>query len=148
MSGTWLTLDATVAALPGVINTILGVKSPDANTGRLIGALFLVAIFPLVGVLGQKFGRRPTLVVLGMLNLVPGSVLYYILMAGGYRARVVLIALVALILIFAGPAWAVITPYITESSRTEIRSSGYGLSYSLATIAPGSAPSTCWPSPN
>src|SRR6516164_5474946 len=28
MSGAWLTLNATVGALPGVINTVLGVKSP------------------------------------------------------------------------------------------------------------------------
>ncbi len=137
MSGAWLTLDATVAALPGVLNAVLRVKSPDVNTGMLIGAVILVPIFPLVGALSQKFGRRPTLVVLGILNLVPGSVLYYILVAGGYRDPVMLIGSVALILIFTGPAWAVITPYIAESFRTEIRSSGYGLSYSLATIVPG-----------
>ena len=35
------------------------------------------------------------------------------------------------------PIWAVITPYLTESFRTEIRSSGYGVSYSLAAILPG-----------
>jgi MFS family permease len=137
MSGAWLTLDATVAALPGVVSTVLRVKSPDVNTGILIGAVILVPVFPLVGALSQKFGRRPTLVVLGILALVPGSVLYYLLMAGGYRDRFTLIGLVALILVFSGPAWAVITPYITESFRTEIRSSGYGLSYSLATIVPG-----------
>lgn len=67
----------------------------------------------------------------------PGSVLYYSLVTGGYHNPVMLIGLVALILIFTGPAWAVITPYITESFRTEIRSCGYGLSYSLATIVPG-----------
>ena len=38
---------------------------------------------------------------------------------------------------FTIPIWAVITPYLTESFRTEIRSSGYGVSYSLATILPG-----------
>jgi MFS family permease len=137
MSGAWLSLDATVAALPGLVSTVLGVKSPDVNTGMLIGAAILVPVFPLVGALGQKFGRRPTLVVLGVLALVPGSVLYYVLIAGGYRHPFMLIGLVALILLFSAPAWAVITPYITESFRTEIRSSGYGLSYSLATIVPG-----------
>ena len=35
------------------------------------------------------------------------------------------------------PVWAVITPYLAESFRTEIRSCGYSLSYSLATILPG-----------
>jgi len=137
MTGAWLTLDATVAALPGVLNTVLGVKSPDVNTGILIGAAILVPIFPLTGLLSQKFGRRTVLIALGFLNLVPASVLYYMLVAGGYRDAALLVALVALILIFSTPAWAVITPYLTESFRTEIRSSGYGLSYSLATILPG-----------
>jgi MFS family permease len=137
MTGAWLTLDATVAALPGVLNTVLGVKSPDVNTGIVIGAAILVPIFPLTGLLSQRFGRRTVLIALGFLDLVPASVLYYMLVAGGYHDAALLVALVALILIFSTPAWAVITPYLTESFRTEIRSSGYGLSYSLATILPG-----------
>ncbi len=137
MSGAWLTLDATVAALPGVINTVLGVKSPDVNTGILIGAAISVPIFPLIGVLSQKFGRRPTLIVLGLLNFVPASALYYFLIAGAYHDSAMLVGLIALILVLTIPVWAVITPYLAESFRTEIRSSGYGLSYSLATILPG-----------
>jgi MFS family permease len=137
MSGAWLTLDATVATLPGLINTVLGVKSPDVNTGILIGAAISVPIFPVVGVLSQKFGRRRTLVVLGLLNLAPASALYYLLMAGAYHESAMLVGLVALILVLTIPVWAVITPYLAESFRTEIRSCGYGLSYSLATILPG-----------
>ena len=48
-----------------------------------------------------------------------------------------LVGLIAVILVLTMPVWAVITPYLAESFRTEIRSSGYGLSYSLATILPG-----------
>jgi MFS family permease len=137
MSGAWLTLDATVAALPGVINTVLGVKSPDVNTGILIGAAISVPIFPLMGILSQKFGRRPMIAILGLLNLLPASALYYVLVAGAYHDSTKLIGLIALILVLTIPVWAVITPYLTESFRTEIRSSGYGVSYSLATILPG-----------
>jgi MFS family permease len=137
MSGAWLTIDATVAVLPGVINTVLGVNSPDVNTGILIGAAISVPIFPLLGVLSQKFGRRPTIVVIGLLSLIPANVLYYVLMAGAYRDSAKLVGLIALILVLTIPVWAVITPYLAESFRTEIRSSGYGLSYSLATIVPG-----------
>jgi MFS family permease len=137
MSGAWLTLDATVAALPGVIDTVFGVKSSDVNTGILIGAALSMPILPVIGVLSQKFGRRPTLIVLGLLDLVPACTLYYVLMAGAYRDSAMLVGLVALILVITIPVWAVITPYLAESFRTEIRSSGYGLSYSLATILPG-----------
>lgn len=137
VSGAWLTLDATVAAFPGVINTVLGVKSTDVNTGIMIGAALAMPMLPLVGVLGQKYGRRPMIVILGMLNLFPASALYYILVAGAYHESTTLIALVALILMLTIPVWAIITPYLAESFRTEIRSCGYGISYSVATILPG-----------
>jgi len=137
MSGAWLTLDTTVAAFPGVINAVLGVKSPDVNTGILIGAAISVPIFPLMGILSQKFGRRPVIAILGLLNLLPASALYYVLVAGAYHDSIKLIGLIALILVLTTPVWAVITPYLTESFRTEIRSSGYGVSYSLAAILPG-----------
>lgn len=74
---------------------------------------------------------------IGFLSLVPASALYYVLVAGAYRDLVALIRLVALIEVLSIPIWAVHTPYLVESFRTEIRSSGYGISYSLATILPG-----------
>jgi hypothetical protein len=72
-----------------------------------------------------------------VLSLIPASALYYILMAGAYRDSAMLIGLIAFILVLTIPVWAIITPYLSESFRTEIRSCGYGLSYSLATILPG-----------
>src|SRR6202023_4091404 len=63
--------------------------------------------------------------------------LYYVLIAGAYRDSLTLVSLVALIAVLTLPIWAVHTPYLAESFRTEIRSSGYGISYSLATILPG-----------
>ena len=71
MTGAWLTLNATVGALPGVINTILGVKSSGVNTGILIGAVIAAAVYPLIGQLSQKFGRRPTITAIGILSLLP-----------------------------------------------------------------------------
>ena len=137
MSGAWLTVNATIGALPGVINTVLGVKSSDVNTGILIGAAISAALYPLIGLASQKIGRRPMIVMIGFLNLVPASVLYYVLVAGAYREQVSLIGLVALIEVLSLPIWAVHTPYLVESFRTGIRSSGYGISYSLAAILPG-----------
>jgi MFS family permease len=110
MSGAWLTLDTTVAALPGVINTVLGVKSPNVNTGMLIGAAISMPIYPLMGILSQKFGRRPMIAILGLLNLLPASALYFLLVAGAYHDSIKSIGLVTLILVLTMPIWAVITP--------------------------------------
>ena len=120
-----------------MINTVLGVKSPAVNTGILIGAAISAMFYPLIGLLSQKIGRRPTIAAIGLLNLVPASVLFYVLVAGAYRDSVSLTVLVALIEVLSIPIWAVFTPYLVESFRTQIRSSGYGISYSLATILPG-----------
>jgi hypothetical protein len=63
-------------ALPGVINAVLGVKSSGVNTGILIGAAISAVLYPFIGMLSQKFGRRPTITVIGLLNLIrPGAVL-------------------------------------------------------------------------
>jgi MFS family permease len=148
MTGAWLTLNATVGALPGVINTILGVKSSGVNTGILIGAVIAAAVYPLIGQLSQKFGRRPTITAIGILSLVPACALYYVLVATAYRNPVGLVVLVALIELLSLPIWAVHTPYLAESFPTGIRSSGYGVSYSLAAILPGLYSFTCWALPS
>jgi len=137
MTGAWLTLNATVGALPGVINAVLRVKSSGVNTGILIGAGISAVLYPFIGLLSQRFGRRRTIAVIGVLNLIPAGGLYYVLVASGYRDPTTLIILVALIMVLSLPVWAVHTPYLAESFRTGIRSSGYGVSYSLATILPG-----------
>src|SRR6266516_2619793 len=137
MTGAWLTLNATVGAVPGVINAVLGVKSSGVNTGILIGAAISAVLYPSIGMLSQKFGRLPTIAAIGLLNLIPACVVYYILVASGYRDLTMLIVLVTIIMILSLPIWAVHTPYLAESFRTGIRSSGYGVSYSLATIIPG-----------
>jgi uncharacterized membrane protein len=60
-----------------------------------------------------------------------------ILVACGYCDRTILIVLVTIIMVLSLPIWAVHTPYLAESFRSGIRSSGYGVNYSLATIIPG-----------
>jgi hypothetical protein len=86
--------------------------------------------YPLYGLLSQKIGRRPTIAVIGCLYLVPASAVYYILVAGAHRDPVTLVGLVALIVVLSFPIWAVHTPYLAESFRIRIRSSGYGISCS------------------
>jgi predicted MFS family arabinose efflux permease len=137
MTGAWLTLNATVGALPGVINAVLDVKLSGVNTGILIGAGISAVLYPFMGMLSQQFGRRPTIAVIGLLNLIPACAFYYTLAASGYRDPTALVVLVTLIMVLSLPIWAVHTPCLAEGFRTGIRSSGYGVSYSLVTIIPG-----------
>lgn len=136
MSGAWLTLDATIGALPGIIN-VLGGEVGDVNTGTLVAAGIAVVCFPLLGMLSQRWGRRPTIALIGVLNTVPAAALYVVLVAAGHRSDVAVVLLVAGTSLFGLLIWAVHTPYLVESFSTGVRSAGYGISYSLATIIPG-----------
>jgi hypothetical protein len=54
-----------------VINAVLGVTSSGVNTGILIGVAISAVLYPFIGMLSQKFGRRPTITVIGLFNLIP-----------------------------------------------------------------------------
>ena len=136
MTGAWLTLNTTVGALPGIAS-VLGVEGGAVNTGTLVAAGVAVVLFPFLGMLSQRWGRRPTIAMIGLLNTVPAGLLYYWLVTTGYQSEPVLIALVAAVSLLGLLLWAVHTPYLVESFRTGVRAAGYGISYSLATIIPG-----------
>lgn len=136
MSGAWLTLDATVGALPGIVK-VLDAEVSAVNTGTLVAAAVAVLVFPLLGLLSQGWGRRPTIALIGVLNAVPAAILYAALVGGGFRSSAGVVLLVAGTSFMGLLIWAVHTPYLVESFRTGIRSAGYGISYSLATVIPG-----------
>lgn len=136
MTGAWLTLNATVGALPGLAG-VLQVQGSAINTGTLIAATLGVLVFPFLGMLSQKWGRRPTITLIGLMNTLLGGALYFALVRGGYQSPTALVWLVAAVCWLSLLIWAVHTPYLVEHFRTEIRSAGYGVSYSAATIIPG-----------
>lgn len=136
MTGAWLTLNATVGALPGLAD-VLNVSSSAINSGTLVAAAFGVLIFPLLGMVSQRWGRRPTIALIGLLNTLPSGILYFILVQGRYQSPITLVGLVGAICWLSLLIWAVHTPYLVEHFRTEVRSAGYGISYSAATIIPG-----------
>lgn len=136
MTGAWLTLNATVGALPGIAG-VLEVDGSAVNTGTLIAAGVAILVFPFLGLASQRWGRRPTIALIGLLNTLPAGLLYYWLVAGGYESQSLLIGLVAAVSLLGLLLWAVHTPYLVESFRTGVRAAGYGISYSLATIIPG-----------
>lgn len=136
MTGAWLTLNATVGVLPG-LSGVLHISSSTINTGTLTAAAFGVIIFPLLGVLSQKWGRRPTIALIGVLNTLPSGILYFVFVRWGHQSVVTAIWLVATICWLSLLIWAVHTPYLVEHFHTGIRSAGYGITYSAATIVPG-----------
>jgi MFS family permease len=136
MSGVWFTLNAVTSILPGVLLTVRHVSSVVVTNAQLVASLLLAITFVPFGMLGQKIGRRPVLILFGLAGFTVGPFLYYVLVRSGYRSTLQVIVLVTLINLCALPVWAIVTSYINERFPTGCRASGYGIGYSAATIIP------------
>jgi MFS family permease len=136
MSGAWFTLNAVTSILPGVLLNVRHVDNVALTNAQLVTYVALTFGFMGAGILGQRIGRRAVLVLFGLAGSTVGPLLYYALVASGYREPASLFALVALVNLCALPVWAVTTAYITERFGTAVRACGYGVGYSAATVIP------------
>lgn len=136
MSGIWFTLNAITSILPGVLLTIRHVRSVVVTDAQIVANIVLTAVFILVGVLGQKFGRRVILIAFGLAACTLGPFLYFVLVRSRYQSPTEVMALVTAVNLSVTPVWAVLTAYITERFPTSVRASGFGVGYSAATIVP------------
>jgi MFS family permease len=136
MSGAWFTLNAVTSILPGVLLTVRHVDSIVVTNAQLIENVIMTAIFVPFGMLGQRFGRRTILSLIGLAGCTLGPILYYVLVHSGYRNPVELTVLLTLVNLCAIPVWAFVTAYLNERFSTGVRACGYGIGYSAATIIP------------
>jgi MFS family permease len=136
MSGVWFTLNAVTSILPGVLLTVLHVNSVAVTKAQLVAHLLLAVCFVPFGMLGQRFGRRSILMLMGFAGMTAGPIFYYVLVRSGYRSAWQVILLVTLINLCATPVWAIVTSYVNERFPTAVRASGYGIGYSAGAILP------------
>lgn len=136
MSGIWFTLNTITSILPGVLLTIRHVSNAVVTNAQIVANIILTVVFILVGVLGQKLGRRTILTAFGLGACTVGPFLYFVLVRSGYQSPSEVIVLVTGVNLCVTPVWAVLTAYITERFPTSVRASGFGVGYSAATIIP------------
>lgn len=137
-TGAWLILDGTIGVFSGHFKR-LGTATGVINTTVLVSAVIGIALFPLVGAAGQRFGRRRVFMTIALFNLIPGPIAFAVAINNSSSAPLVItgaaITIVGGLLVFA-----MITAYIMEMFPTEVRSSGYGIAYSLPSVLPAFYP--------
>ncbi|MGV9801493.1 MFS transporter [Mycobacterium sp. NPDC003449] len=137
-TGAWLILDGTIGVFSGHFK-LLGATTETVNATVLVSAVIAIALFPLIGAAGQHYGRRRVFLALALFNLVPGPIAFALAIGNHTSAAAVItgaaVAIVGGILVFA-----MITAYIMEMFPTEVRSSGYGIAYSLPSVLPAFYP--------
>lgn len=133
-TGAWLTLNGSLGVFTSHFKG-MGVGPSTINTAILISTLAGAALFPVIGSLGQKFGRKRVILLIGLANAtVAAGAFYLVLNSVGQEAS--FIALSFLMFLPGLLVWSMISAFILELFPTEVRASGYGIGWSLPSIIP------------
>jgi MFS family permease len=138
MLGFWFGAQSLIGVMPGVLIHQLHVPSKLMTNGLLVTSFVQFFAFIGFGLLGQMIGRRPAIVLSGVLIAFGGTGLYALAIAhglsGGSLVSTTFIACVCYLLVIS--PWGIVTTYICERFPTHVRASGYGIGYSVAVIIP------------
>jgi MFS family permease len=135
MTGTWLATNMEAAVTPAQLKAHLLLSSKQVTLTMLVINASAALSYPLFGLLSQRIGRRRFYIGYGLSVLVVGAGSYTLLMTsnGGLGAA---LGWGILIGVFTVGTFGPIAAYLTERFPASIRSTGYGVGYSLALIAP------------
>lgn len=136
MSGMWITLYAASAILPPLLADPIGLSSTNTTITLVIANVALAASYLVAGLVSQRIGRRPFLIVTSLVMAVVGTLLYYLLISAAPRNLFLVILLTTVVVVLVIWPWGLATTYINERFHTGVRASGFGLGYSLAVILP------------
>ena len=136
MTGFWLTLQTVAAILPGLLASPVGLSKTNTTITLVIANVVLVGGYIASGVISQRVGRRPFLIVFGLVAAVVGTFLYWLLLSAPPQSLLLVITLATIVTLLVVSCWGLITAYINERFHTGIRASAFGIGYSLAVILP------------
>ena len=136
MTGIWLASETATAILPIVLRVDTGLTSTTTTAVLTVSFLFLLPVNLTTGVLGQRYGRRRALIVLAVLALTVAMLTYFLLASGHPGNLFVVCLLSAVTVAIIVVPFGILPAYINERFTLGVRSSGYGLAYSLPVILP------------
>lgn len=136
MGGFWLTLYVPSAMLPGLLTSELELSGTRLTITLTIAFLFLAGGYMAAGLISQRIGRRPFLIISSIVMATVGTLLFYIIVATTPQNLFTIIVLVTAVVVIIVSVWGLATVYIIERFQIGVRASGFGLGYSLAVIPP------------
>lgn len=136
MTGFWLSLNAALAIMPGLLVRRLHVTGTHLTFMLVVAYVVLAGSYIMGGIISQRIGRRTYLMASSVVAGVVGTFFYYQLLntqPGDYLTIGVLATITTVLVVSPG---ALGTVYINERFQTGVRASGFGLGYSLAIVLP------------
>jgi len=137
VTGLWFTgIGAAGGVLPGVLIRVVHLNPQVMTQVMMVCSTVLIGGYIWAGALSQTFGRRNVLVACGVLAGTVGVYCYYLLLTykGGSFATIALLA--TIVVVTATSGWGVVTAYLNERFPTVVRSSGFGMAFTIPVIIP------------
>jgi MFS family permease len=126
---------SVVSVMPRLLLTEYDLSAVAVTWVLLLANVLLFAAFVVVGVLSQVVGRRAVLVA-GAAVAGTAGLSAYALVASGKPGGGLVVALVAAVHVLVVGAWGAASSYCNERFPTAVRSSGFGIGYSLSLVLP------------
>src|SRR3546814_537173 len=125
------------SVIPQLLLAREGFTATDLTLSIIFANIIVPFAYMLSGRLSDSFGRKPVLLFAGSLVLIVMSGLFAVLGSGVPIPFFGLVAIVFFVQCVNGFTIGTLPSYINERFPTRIRSSGWGIGYSLAVVIPG-----------
>jgi len=130
----------TSGFLPTLLDSVLGLPSSDRGPILLVSSLVVVVASALAGELSQHVGRRPTMLVLGGVNVVALPTLILLICGSDPGSTTRVLLLVCLLAFLANAAYSPVLIFLNERYPTAIRSRGTAVSWNTGFMLGGLLP--------
>jgi MFS family permease len=136
MTGVWFASNATVVILPTVIGDNARISSSQTTIVLIVAQAILALSYPLAGSLSQRIGRRRFFTLCGWAAGLICAPLFVLFASGTVSGVLGATVVVTALLLTGVTTFGAIGAYMSERFPVEIRSTGYGVGYSLALVIP------------
>ncbi|MCR6494488.1 MFS transporter [Cellulomonas sp. P24] len=138
MTGLWLFTDMAVAVLTGQLKTVAHLSDQHVTLTMLCATAASALAMVACGHLSTFTGRRTFFITFGVISAVLAPLTYLAIFRQHTPSSLVL--LVVLLEVTTVSVYGPVAAYLTEHFPPAVRSSGYGLTYSMSIVAPALYP--------
>ncbi|MEW6347128.1 MAG: MFS transporter [Pseudomonadota bacterium] len=137
MTGLWTTQNIITLFLPvGLLTNILHLNYVQSSATLVVTYTLMIFSYVGAGVLSQSIGRRNFFIVVSLLIATAGSGMLFVLANVARLSLVSTVSLVCVLAILVTSPWGGLLTYINERFVTDVRATGFGVSFSLSVIIP------------
>lgn len=138
MTGLWLLTNSTVLLLTARLATDAGLSDTRVSLTIGIATIAQALVMAVTGHLSTHTGRRKLFVIWGLSAMLVAPIVWRLAITSSSLGQAILCT--AMLQVITVAAYGPVSAYLSERFPTEVRSTGYGMGYSLSLVLPALYP--------